>query len=166
VAVRLAPERAEHHNNLANVLLQTGQLDQAAMEQAIALRLAPNDVSVAETMGRIFFRQANYGGALQQFSHAVKLGADEAAVATAINDMGASVASRGQPHEAEPLIRKAVELNPSLVQARRNLVLVLADQGRLGDAVRALAEAIQTTGMQPQYEDLARDLRGAVARPM
>jgi tetratricopeptide (TPR) repeat protein len=158
LAVRLAPERAEHHNNLANVLLQTGRPDQAATEEAIALRLAPNDMSVAETMGRIFFRQANYGGALQQFGHALELGADKAAVATALNDMGASAASRGQPREAEPLVRKAVELNPSLVQARRNLVLALEDQGRRNDAAKALEEAIHDTGPQLQYEDLADQL--------
>jgi Flp pilus assembly protein TadD len=155
LAVRFAPERAEHHNNLANVLLHTGQFDRAAAEQSIALRLAPNDISVAETMGRILFQQANYGGALQQFSHAVEVGADKAAVATALNDMGASVASRGQPSDAEPLIRNAIELNPSLVQARRNLVLVLADQGRRDDAAKALQDAIQATGLQPQYEDLS-----------
>lgn len=105
-------------------------------------------------MGRILFRQANYTGALQQFGHAVELGADSAAVATALNDMGASVASRGQPRDAEPLIRKAVELNPSLVQARRNLVLVLEDQGAAIEAAKALAQAIQATGPQPQYRDL------------
>jgi Flp pilus assembly protein TadD len=145
VAVRLAPERAEHHNNLANVLLQTGQLDQAAAEESIALRFAPNDTSVAETMGRILFRRANYAGALQQLSHAAELGADTAAVAITLNDMGASVASRGQPGEAEPLIREAVELNPSLAHAHRNLVLVLADQGRRDDAAKALEQAIQAT---------------------
>lgn len=75
MALRFAPERAAGHNNLANVLLETGHLDQAAAEQAIALRLAPNDISVAETMGRILFRQLNYAGALQQFGRAVELGA-------------------------------------------------------------------------------------------
>ena len=164
MAAQFAPERAEHHNNLANVLLQTGQLDQAATEEATASRLAPNDISVAVTMGRISFRQANYGGALQQFGHAVELGADKAAIATALNDMGASIASRGQPCEAEALIRKAAELNPSLVQARRNLVLVLAAQGRRDDAARALKAAIQVTGLQPQYEGLTRDL-GAANQP-
>jgi hypothetical protein len=47
-----------------------------------------------------------------------------AAVKTAMaagNDMAASLESRGNP-------RKAVDLNPFLVKARRNLVLVLADQ--------------------------------------
>ena len=154
-AVRFAPQCAEHHNNLANVLLQSGRLDQAAAEQSIALNLAPDDVSVVETMGQIFFRQANYSGAVQQFDRAVELGADRTSMATAINDMGASVASRGEPREAEALIRKAVNLNPSLVQARRNLVLVLTDEGRSVDAARALQEAIQATGEQSQYEGLS-----------
>jgi len=81
-------------------------------------------------------------------------------VAAALSDMGASVASRGQPREAESLVRKAVELNPALVQARRNLILVLADQDRRDDAAKALEEAIRATGPQPQYEDLAQDPGG------
>jgi len=76
-----------------------------------------------------------------------------------------SVASHGRPSEAEPLIRKAADLNASLVQARRNLVLALADQGHRAAAAKALAEAIQATGMQPQYEDLTRDLGGSAILP-
>jgi Flp pilus assembly protein TadD len=72
----------------------------------------------------------------------------------------------GRPGEGEQLVRKALELSPSLAQARQNLVLALEDQGRPDDAAKALAEAIQATGMQPQYEDLARDLRSAAAPPM
>lgn len=75
--------------------------------------------------------------------------------------MGASVASRRQPREAEQLVRGAIELNPSLVQARRNLVLVLEDQGRKEEAAVALREAIQATGRQAQYADLIRELAPA-----
>jgi protein O-mannosyl-transferase len=153
-ALRLAPDRSEHHNNLANVLMLTGRLGPAAGEAATALRLAPNDIHAVETMGAILLRGVDYNGALQQFVHAVQLGADPIPLAAQLNDMGASLASRGQPREAEQLIRGAVELNPSLVQARRNLVLVLEDQGRRAEAARALREAIQATGRQPQYEDL------------
>jgi tetratricopeptide (TPR) repeat protein len=127
-AIRLAPERAEYHNNLANVLLKTGRIGQAAAEAAVALGLAPDDLSATETMGQVLFRQADYQGALDRFTRAVALGAEKAPVAAALNDMGASVASRGNPRDAEPLIRKALELNPSLPEARRNLALVLEDQ--------------------------------------
>ncbi len=154
VALRLAPDRPEHHNNLANVLFRTERLSQAAEEARIALRLAPNDMTVAETMGLILLYQADYGGAIAQFDHAVRLGAPSAPVATELSDMGAAVASRNQPREAEPLIRKAVELNPALVQARRNLVLVLEDQHRPEEARQALEQAIQATGLRPEYRDL------------
>jgi Flp pilus assembly protein TadD len=155
-ALRLAPDSAEHHNNLANILLRTDRLDRAAAEARTAQRLAPDDISVAETMAVILLHQADYRGAIAEFDHAVRLGAPSAPVATELSDMGASVASRGRAREAEPLIRKAVELNPLLVQARRNLVLVLDDQHRPDEARAALAAAIQATGRQPQYEDLER----------
>ena len=45
--------------------------------------------------------------------------------------MGASVASHGNPRAAEPLLRKALELDPALPQARRNLALLLEDESRL-----------------------------------
>jgi hypothetical protein len=54
-----------------------------------------------------------------------------------------------------------VELNPTLVQARRNLVLVLEDQGRTVQARVSLEQAIQATGPRPEYRDLARELGAA-----
>ena len=56
--------------------------------------------------------------------------------------------------EAEPLIRRAVEMNPGLVQARRNLVLALVDQGRMGEARTALRDAIGATGERAEYRGL------------
>jgi Flp pilus assembly protein TadD len=163
VAIRLAPELAEYHSDLANVLFRTGRLTEADEEAGIALRLAPNDIPASETSAAIRFRESDYRGTLNHFQHAVQLGADPVPIAVELNDMGASVASRGQPREAEQLIQGAVELNPSLVQARRNLVLVLEDQGRRVEAAEALRNAIQTTGRKPQYEDLIRDLGAASA---
>jgi Flp pilus assembly protein TadD len=159
VAIRQAPGRFELHNNIANVLLKTGRTEQAAEEAAIALRLAPNDISVAETTGLISFQQGDGRGALLQFDRAVGLGADPLPVATEFNDMGASLASHGKPEEAEPLIRRAAELNPAMVQAHRNLVLVLEDQGRPDEARAALQQAIRATGPHHEYADLAQELR-------
>jgi hypothetical protein len=47
---------------------------------------------------------------------------------------------------------------PTLVQARRNLALVLEDQGRREEASASLERAIQATGPRPEYRDLAREL--------
>jgi tetratricopeptide (TPR) repeat protein len=158
-AIDLAPQHPEYHNDLANVLLRTGRLGQAAAEADVAMGLAPNDIPAIETAGLIFVRKGDGRGALGQFDHAVRLGADPVPVAAELNDAGASLASRGRPREAEPLIRRAIELSPALVQARRNLVLVLEDQGRPDEARAALRQAIQATGPpRREYSDLAREL--------
>ena len=156
-ALNLNPSRSEYHTGLANVLLKRDRIEQAASESALALRLAPGDVSAAETMGAILFRLRDYHGCVEQFNHAVQFGADPKLLAAELNDMGASLAGRRQPQEAELLILRAVALDPLLAQARRNLVLVLEDQGRTGEAREALDQAIRAAGSRAPYQDLIRD---------
>lgn len=155
LAARRSPLISDYHSNLANVLLRTGRPEQAAGESAIALKLAPNSIPATETMGLILFRQGDPHGALQQFNRAVELGAPTEPLATELNDMGASVASRGRPLDAEPLVRRALELNPRLVQGWRNLALVLIDQDRSEEARAVLQNAVHATGPQAAYADLA-----------
>ncbi len=162
-AIHLDPAHSDVHNNLANVLLETGRVRPAAEEAAIALRLAPDDISVAETNALISFRQGDSHGTLHHFNRAIERGADPLPIATQFNDMGASFASRGRPQDAEPLIRRAAELSPSLVQARRNLVLVLEDQGRTQEARAALQQALRETGPHSEYEDLKQELSVATS---
>ena len=106
----------------------------------------------------VSLRREDYAAALAQFDRAVHLGGDPVAIAAKLSDAGASLASHGRPGEAEPLIRRALELNPRLVQARRNLVLVLVDQGRGKEARLALDEALRATGPQAAYRDLEQEL--------
>ena len=160
-AIRLAPENWEYHNNLANVLMRTGNLDQAYREAQIALQLAPDQLSPAETNAIVMLRREDYAGALVQLNRAVELGGDAGPIAAKLSDAGASLASRGRPREAEPLIRRAIKLDPVLVQARRNLVLVLEDQGRVPEARAALQQAIEDTGPHREYSDLAPELNVA-----
>ena len=162
-AVRLAPLRFEHHNNLANLLLKAGRLDEAARETAVALQLNPNHLAVVQTAGLVFLRKEDYAAALAQFARAIPLGGDPVAISAKLSDAGASLASHGRPREAGPLIRRALELNPRLVQARRNLVLVLVDQGRATEARAALDDALRATGPQAAYRDLERELEGGPA---
>jgi Flp pilus assembly protein TadD len=84
----------------------------------------------------------------------VRLGAESGPIAAELNDIGASLASRGQPSEAEPLVRRAIDLDTHLVQARKNLVLILLDQHRVEEAKASLADAIKATGDRPEYTNL------------
>jgi protein O-mannosyl-transferase len=152
--LRLAPQRFSLHDHLANVYRRLGQLDRALAEVNMALALAPDERSVVESAGMVRLRRGDYAAALGYLDQALRRGTPPPAIATLVNDAGAWLASQGRAREAEPSIRKAVELNPSLVQARRNLVLVLQDQQRPEEARTALAQAIQATGARAEYRDL------------
>ena len=152
--VRLAPQQYSLHNELANIYRRTGRLDQALAESNLAVALAPAQRPVVETAGMVHLRRGDYDGALGYFDQALRLGTPAPTIAAAVSDMGAWLASQGRPDQAEPLIRRAVELNPLLVQARRNLILVLEDQHRPAEARQALEQAIQATGPLPEYRDL------------
>ena len=71
-----------------------------------------------------------------------------------------ALASHSSPREAEPPVRRAVELDPTLVQARRNLVLILMDERRTQEASESLRLAIEATGDRPEYSDPAWQLNG------
>jgi protein O-mannosyl-transferase len=153
-AVRLSPQNFAYHNDLANVLLRIGRPAEAKAEAATALQLEPASVSAAETMGLILFRDGDSSGALTQFNRALELGAPPQPIASELSDMAASLASRGSPQGAEPLLRKALDLNPKLVQGWRNLALVLMDQHRAGEVTGVLHQAVTATGPQAAYADL------------
>ncbi len=161
-AVRLNWRQADYHSNLANVLLRTGRLAGADSESAVAARLRPDDVAVATTRGLVLLQAGEYGPALEWVRRAVAAGAPRGPLVVRLNDWGVRLASHGAPGQAEPLLREAVELDGTLVQARRNLVLALEDEGRRDEARRALEEAIGVTGAVPQYGDLVRELGAAL----
>ncbi|MBI5118319.1 tetratricopeptide repeat protein [Candidatus Poribacteria bacterium] len=57
-----------------------------------------------------------------------------------LNNIGVSEWSRGMPREAEKSIRSALAIQPNFVEAYANLAVVLEDQGRFDEALRALDE--------------------------
>jgi len=152
-AVRLAPDAYPHHNNLAILYGKLGRPQQALVEAKIAAELAPQNQSVAETLGLVLLEAGDYAAALQAFDRAVLLGSDSATLAPLLNDNAVSLAKKGMLREAEPLLRKAVQYDPLLVDAHYNLVHDLAAQGKSEEARAALQHAIAATGFKPEYQD-------------
>jgi len=157
-AIHLAPDAYPHHNNLANLYGKMGRPQQALAEAQIASRLAPQNQSVAETLALVLLGIGDYPAAMQSFDHAVQLGSDPATLAPLMNDTGVSLAKKGMLREAEPLLRKAVQYDPLLVDAHYNLVHDLGAQGKSDEARAALEAAIKATGFKPEYQDFIRPI--------
>ena len=159
-AIRMEPSESGYHQDLALLLFRTGRWDQAAPESQAAVALAPRDPTIREFAGLVALRRGQYKEALVTMDGAVELGAAPGRIAASFNDYGAALASQGSPREAEPLLRRAVQLDPALVQAHRNLALTLLDLGRSEDANAALRDAVAATGDRPEYRDLGSTTAG------
>jgi Tfp pilus assembly protein PilF len=159
-AVRLDSSEPGYHQDLALILSHAGRLDEAAKESSAAIALAPRDATLIEFGGLLAMRRGRYDEALSMIGRAVNYGSEPTHLAAALNDNGASLAAHGRAREGEPLVRKAVELEPALVQARRNLELILMDERRMGEARESLRLAIEATGDRPEYSDLSLQLNG------
>ena len=157
-AIRLAPSEVGYHQDLAVLLSKTGRLDEAAHESQMAIALAPRTALLVEFAGLVALRRGRYEDALAAMGRAVDLGSDTARVAAVLNDNGASLAAHGRPRDGEPLVRKAVQLDPALAQARRNLVLILMDERRAEEARESLRLAVDATGNRAEYSDLNQQL--------
>lgn len=151
LATKRSPDAWDLRNNYANVLMEVGRTESAVAEATAADALAPQNPVVLRTLGMVCFKQGSFVRSLELLNKSVALGAPENAVAAQMNDMGASLASRGRPSEAEPFVRRALELDGTLVQAWRNLALLLVDRGRVEEARAVLEEAKKKTGRQTAY---------------
>ena len=88
--------------------------------------------------GRLKLAMGDYEPASRAFTYAT-IKRPEDAIAEGY--LGESLYRLGRLKQAEPHLRRAVELDPALVPAWNNLGLVLLDTGRNREAVRVLRRA-------------------------
>jgi tetratricopeptide (TPR) repeat protein len=154
-SISLDPNEARGHNNYALLLIKLNRPAEAVAEAQAAVRADPSSPLAAKTLAQALLRRGDLEGAFNFYDRSISLGSDARLISAFLNDYGASLARKGEFGKAELLIRKAVQLDPSLLEARRNLVLVLLRQNRYGEARAALDQAIAQTGKHRIYEGLA-----------
>jgi protein O-mannosyl-transferase len=154
-SIEINPNALEPHNNYAMVLIRMQQFDEALAEARAAVKVDPNSPKATKTLAYALLSKGDLRAALDSYSRAASLGSNPVRIAAFLNDYAASLAAKKQFEDAELLVRKAVELDPALPEARRNLVLILLSQHRNGEARAAFDQAIAQTGKRSIYADLA-----------
>jgi protein O-mannosyl-transferase len=154
-AISRDPRKSRDHNNYAMLLIRMNRPAEAVAEAQAAVDADPHSALTAKTMAQALLRNGDLPAALTYYDRSIALGGDPSPIAGFLNDYAASLARKGEFGNAELLIRKAVQLGPTLLEARRNLVLVLVKQHRSGEARAALDQAIAQTGQHRIYEGLA-----------
>ena len=121
--LELSPNDYASHKNLTILYQQLGRTDEAVAEAQIALRLAPEgDKASLED----FIAQLIPGQPITS--------SDEQLIQTYLSE-GQNYLDKNDLERAEEVYAKALELNPSIIQAHSALGYIYALQGKLPDAL-------------------------------
>lgn len=121
------------HNNLGNVLLESGQVDAAADAYERACTLAPDRPDVQNNLGVLRREQRRLAEAEAFYRRAIAL---DPTYADAFTNLGRLLNSLGRYEEALAAFCEALILNPKFVKARHALGMAYQMLGRLDEAAQ------------------------------
>ncbi|MBL4719573.1 MAG: tetratricopeptide repeat protein, partial [Alphaproteobacteria bacterium] len=138
-AIYLAPEMAEIHNNLGNILKARGAPEKALKCYETALERKPDYWEARGNLGVVHQVLGQADASIRCFEAILKVRPKEAQTWT---HYGAALAMKGELEASETAHRRSISLEPALPDAYNNLAIVLKDQGRLDEACEAYRHVI------------------------
>lgn len=189
-ALRSNPDNYEARNNLGNVLMELGRMDEAVVQYRQALETRPDVAMLHKNLGEALAAKGKLDDAVLQYRKAIGLsnepgthyslgmtlavqGKWDAAVieyeqtvqgwhsnAEAYYNLGYALKMQGRLDLATSNFLEAVRLKPDFPLAHFNLGCVLADQKEPTGAVMHLRQALR---LKPDYDEARRRLEGLEA---
>ena len=144
-AVKLAPEDAQLHQNLASALLGLEQFEAAAASYRQALKLNPNYVQAHNNLGIALMNLGQNSESQTCYQQALALKQD---FVEAHNNLGNLLKKIGRFEQAEASYRQALALRPGMAEAHHNLGCVLVELRRFAEAEASQRQAL---ALKPDY---------------
>jgi len=135
------------HNNLANLLRDTGRLDEAADHYLQALAVKPDFAMAASNLGIVRKLQGRLEEAAACYEQAIRIDPD---YAPALYNLGNLRRDQGRWDEAIAAFRRAIEVKPNYAFAHVNLGWMLLMRGQLDQAEAHLRQALQARPDLPE----------------
>jgi protein O-mannosyl-transferase len=129
--LRLTPQHAKAHNNLALILTSEGRLDEAAAHFAAAWAVGQTLPVIPLNWGVVLARQGHPEAALGKFDQALRLEPD---MPVAHSEQGRALAALRRWPEAELAFQQAVKLDPNRLDFRADLGWALWHLGHVSAA--------------------------------
>jgi tetratricopeptide (TPR) repeat protein len=145
------------HNNLGNVLLQTGKTGEAIAQYQEALRIKPDIPDAHWNLGNALLQAGNLNEAIGQYEQALRIRPDNP---DAQNHFGSVLMVAGKNQEAIDHYEQALRVAPDFPEAHYNLGLALAQTGRFQEAITHFQEALR---LRPNYPEAQAALEKAAA---
>ena len=130
-----APKAIQARQLLASLHFRLHRVDEAIAELDKILQMYPNDDQSKRMLGDIYMANQNYDKSLEMFG-SISANSDQASVAHL--KIGIIDAAEGKTADAEPELRKAVELGTGKLEPRLILATYLSRQQRVDEALAVL----------------------------
>ena len=139
IAIKLAPQDAEAHNNLGNTLKEIGKLEesQASCRQAILLK--PNFAEAHNNLGNALKELGKLEESQASYTQAIVLKPN---FAEAHSNLGNVLKELGKLEESQASFTQAIVLKPNFAEAHNNLGNVLKELGKLEESQASFTQAI------------------------
>jgi tetratricopeptide (TPR) repeat protein len=139
-------------NNLGDILLHKGQLDEAMAHFQKAISIQPDNAEAHDNLGNALFQKRQVDEAIRQFQTALAIQPD---FAGAYINLGNALLQKGQADEAILQYQKALVIRPDNAKAHYNLGTVLLQKGKVDEAMVEFQKAL---AIQPGYADAHNNL--------
>lgn len=146
-ALRLRPDFAEAHNNLAVLLQRRGRDREAARHYQEALQARPDYPEAHFNYGSMLSTRGQRAGAAEHFREALELRPD---YVDARHAYASLLAESGVHEEAERHYREALRARPDDVRAHNDLAVLLDRLGRQQEAADHYREALRLDPDAPE----------------
>jgi tetratricopeptide (TPR) repeat protein len=156
-AIELRPGYAEAWCNQANLLRETGRIDEALTSYHQALRLRPDDYPDAHNnLGLTLLLNGRPTDASFHFSKAIEIQPQHV---LAHNNLGNYFLQSGRPTDAIASYQHALDIDPAYADAHNNIGMALLQQGMPAEAMVSIEKAI---ALRPGYAEALNNLGHAL----
>jgi protein O-mannosyl-transferase len=137
-------------DNLAEVLLQKGKVDEAITQFQEVLRINPDCAAAHISLGNVFRQKGRVDEAITQFQEVLRINPDST---VAHLNLGLALVQTGRADEAITQFQEVLRINPDYAAAHINLGNVLRQKGRQDEAVAHLQKALQIEPANPAIQN-------------
>jgi protein O-mannosyl-transferase len=152
------PECWMAHNNLANIFLKTGRVEQALPHYEQTLALRPDLEKARYNLALAFSKKGRTDDAIEQYRKALET---RPAYAEAHNNLAELLLRKGEVEEAINQYQEAIKLNPENTDAYKNLGAAFLQIGSMNDAIVQYGMAAR---LRPNDPDIEYNLANALAK--
>lgn len=144
-------------NNLGTALLDSGRVDEAVAQYAMAVQIAPDFGDARFNLARALSKAGKLNASLAQYVQAMRLLPDCADI---YDDMGVILIKQDRLDDAMRCFDKVLRLDLNRPATYNNVGIIQARRGRLDEAAKSFRKALD---VDPNFRDAQNNLNQAIA---